>query len=169
VPPGGGPRLHDIQYLVEYGELLESAGRVPEAQARYRLLVEQQRLAAAQGSLDDTTAALVAADHGDPAEAVRLAEAEWSRRQGVFSAEALAWALHKAGRDAQALPLIEQAGALGRRDAVLDYRRGMILAGLGRAGDAVAALDQALALNPHFSPLHALVARRTLETLRGVR
>ena len=65
------------------------------------------------------TAALVAADHGDPAEAVRLAEAEWSRRQSIFSAEALAWALHAAGRDAEALPLIEQAGALGRRDATV--------------------------------------------------
>ena len=162
------------QYLLEYGELLESAGRLPEAQAQYRLLAEQQRLSAAQGSLDDTTAALVAADHGDPAEAVRLAEAEWSRRQSVFSAEALAWALHKAGRDAEALPLIEQAGELGRRDATLDYRRGMILAGLsrtdpGRTGDAVSALDEALATNPHFSPLHAPVALRTLETLRGVR
>jgi tetratricopeptide (TPR) repeat protein len=157
------------QYLLEYGELLESVGRLPEAQAQYRLLAEQQRLSAAQGSTDDVTAALVAADHGDPAEAVRLAEGEWSRRQSVFSAEALAWALHQAGRDAEALPLIEQAGALGRRDATLDYRRGMILAGLGRTGDAVAALDGALATNPHFSPLHAPAALRTLETLRGVR
>jgi tetratricopeptide (TPR) repeat protein len=157
------------QYLLEYGELLESAGRLPEARVQYRLLGEQQRLAAAQGSLDDTTAALVTADHGDPAEAVRLAEAEWSRRQSVFSAEALAWALHRAGRDAEALPLIERAGALGRRDAVLDFRRGMILAGLGRTGDAVAALETALTTNPHFSPLHAPAARRALETLRGGR
>ena len=120
------------QYLLEYGELLESAGRLPDARTQYRLLGEQQRLDAAQGSADDVTAALLAADHGDPAEAVRLAEAEWSRRQSIFSAEALAWALHAAGRDAEALPLIEQAGALGRRDATVDYRRGMILAALSR-------------------------------------
>ena len=62
-------------------------------------------------------AAQLAADHGDPAEAVRLAQAEWQRRQSVFSADALAWALHAAGRDAEALPLTERAGALGRRDA----------------------------------------------------
>ena len=157
------------QYLLEYGELLESAGRLPDALSQYRLLGEQQRLYAAQGSADDVTAALLAADHGDPAEAVRLAEAEWSRRQSIFSAEALAWALHAAGRDAEALPLIEQAGALGRRDATVDYRRGMILARLGpaRTGEAIAALDEALATNPHFSPLHASIARRTLETLRG--
>ncbi len=157
------------QYLLEYGELLESVGRLPDALSQYRLLGEQQRLYAAQGSADDVTAALLAADHGDPAEAVRLAEAEWSRRQSIFSAEALAWALHAAGRDAEALPLIEQAGALGRRDATVDYRRGMILARLGpaRTGEAIAALDEALATNPRFSPLHASIARRTLETLRG--
>ena len=160
------------QYLLEYGELLESAGRLPEARTQYRLLDEQQRLAAAQGSLDDATAALVAADHGNPAEAVLLAEAEWSRRQSIFSAEALAWALHAAGRDAEALPLIEQAGALGRRDAMTDYHRGMILAALSwtdaaRTGEAIAALDEALATNPHFSPLHAPIARQTLESLRG--
>ena len=110
----------------------------------------------------------MAADHGDPAEAVRLAEAEWQRRQSVFSADALAWALHAAGRDAEALPLLERAGALGRRDAAVDYHRGMILAGLGRTGEAAAALEQALATNPHFSPLHAGIARQTLDALRGL-
>ncbi len=157
------------QYLLEYGELLESAGRLPAAQAQYRLLGEQQRLYAAQGSVDDAAAALVAADHGDPAEAVRLAQAEWQRRQSVFSADPLAWALHKAGRDAEALPLVERAGALGRRDAIVDYHRGMIMAGLGRTDEAIAALGEALATNPHFSPLHARIARQTLETLRGPR
>ncbi len=156
------------QFLLEYGELLQSTGRLPAAQAQYRLLAEQQRLYAAQGSVDEAAAAQLAADHGDPAEAVRLAEAEWQRRQSVFSAEALAWALHAAGRDAEALPLIERAGALGRRDAAVDYRRGMILAGLGRTGAAAAALEQALATNPHFSPLHAGIARQTLDALRGM-
>jgi tetratricopeptide (TPR) repeat protein len=155
------------QYLLEYGELLQVAGRLPEAQAQFRLLAEQQRLYAAQGSLDDLAAAQVAADHGDPAEAVRLAEAEWQRRQSIFSADALAWALHAAGRDAEALPLVERAGALGRRDATVDYHRGMILAGLGRTGEAATALERALATNPHFSPLHAGIARQTLESLRG--
>ena len=162
------------QYLLEHGELLESAGRLGEAQDRYRLLAEQQRLYSAQGSSDDTTAALVAADHGNPAEALRLAQAEWTRRQSVFSAEALAWALHAAGRDAEALPMVERAGSLGRRDAMLDHRRGMILAGLSRTDpaytdEAITALDEALATNPHFSPLHAPVARQTLATLRGAR
>jgi tetratricopeptide (TPR) repeat protein len=157
------------QYLLEYGELLEAAGRAEDAQAQYRLLAEQQELAAAQGSVDDLTAAQVAADHGDPAEAVRLAQAEWDRRHSVFTADALAWALHKAGRSAEALAYAEQAAALGRRDAPEDFHRGMILASLGRTDEAIAALDEALRTNPYFSPLHAATAQRTLDELRAGR
>jgi tetratricopeptide (TPR) repeat protein len=157
------------QYLLEYGELLESAGRVDEARAQYRLIAEQQRLSAALGSSDDLAASQVAADHGDPAEAVRLAQAEWGRRQSVFTADALAWALHRAGRDAEALPYAERAAELGRRDAAADFHRGMILAALGRTGDAIGTLEQALATNPHFSPLHSATARQTLDALRGQR
>jgi tetratricopeptide (TPR) repeat protein len=157
------------QYLLEYGELLESAGRADEARAQYRLIADQQRLYAAQGSSDDLAASQVAADHGDPAEAVRLAQAEWDRRHSVFTADALAWALHRAGRDADALPYAEQAAQLGRRDATSTFHRGMILAALGRNGEAIAALEEALRINPHFSPLHAPAARQTLDALGAKR
>ncbi|MDN5749815.1 MAG: tetratricopeptide repeat protein [Pseudonocardia sp.] len=60
-------------YLLEYGELLQAAGRDEEAQAQYDVLAIQQRLYAAEGSTDDQVAALIAADHGEPAEALRLA------------------------------------------------------------------------------------------------
>jgi tetratricopeptide (TPR) repeat protein len=157
------------QYLLEYGELLESAGGADEARAQYRLIADQQRLDAAQGSTDDLMASQVAADHGDPAEAVRLAQAEWDRRQSVFTADALAWALHRAGRDADALPYAERAAQLGRRNATATFHRGMILAALGRTGDAIATLEEALRTNPHFSPLHAPVARQTLDALGAER
>jgi tetratricopeptide (TPR) repeat protein len=153
------------QYLLEYGELLESAGRADEARAQYRLIADQQRLQAAQGSTDELMASQLAADHGDPAEAVRLAQAEWDRRQSVFTADALAWALHRAGRDADALPYAERSAQLGGRDATATFHRGMILAALGRTGDAIATLEEALRTNPHFSPLHAPVARQTLDAL----
>ncbi|GAA3244851.1 tetratricopeptide repeat protein [Pseudonocardia petroleophila] len=151
------------QYLLEYGELLESAGRADEARAQYDVLAAAQQLYASSGSTDDQVAALVAADHGDPAEALRLAQGEWDRRQSMFSADALAWALHVNGRDAEALPFAELASATGWRNATHAYHRGMILAGLDRREDAIAALDEALAINPNFHPLHApdAVATRT--------
>ena len=45
----------------------------------------------------------------------------------------------------------------------------MILAALGRNDEAITALDEALATNPYFSPLHTATARQTLDTLRGQR
>ncbi|GLZ28420.1 hypothetical protein Lesp02_06100 [Lentzea sp. NBRC 105346] len=100
------------QHLVEYGEVLEKAGRRQEAAEQYDLALKQLRLLGG----DDLTAALIAADHGDPAEALRFAEAEWARRQSVFTADAMAWALHVNKRDAEARPFMAKALALGWKD-----------------------------------------------------
>ncbi|MCX6464199.1 MAG: hypothetical protein NTW05_11500 [Pseudonocardiales bacterium] len=153
------------QYLLEYGELLQAAGRDEDAQAQYDVLAAQQSLLAAEGSTDDQVAAIVAADHGDPAEALRLAEAEWDRRQSVFTADALAWALYVNDRAAEALGFAERADALGWRNATHDYHRGMILAALGRTAAATDALSEALATNPYFHPLHAPIARAVLDRM----
>ncbi|HVL85737.1 MAG TPA: tetratricopeptide repeat protein, partial [Pseudonocardia sp.] len=156
------------QYLLEYGELLEAAGRSDEAAEQYELLALQQRLYAAEGSTDDQVAALIAADHGDPAQALRLAQAEWDRRQSIFSADALAWALHVNGRHAEALEYARRAEALGWRNATHDYHRGMILAALGRTEEALAALKEAVTVNPHFNPLQAPRARATIAELEAL-
>ena len=153
------------QYVLEYGEMLQAVGRVEEAQAQYEVLAVQQALYAAEGSTDDQVAALIAADHGDPAEALRLAEAEWERRQSIFSADSLSWALYVNGRFDEALAYAEQAAALGWRNASYSYHRGMILAALDRSADAVAALNEALTINPKFNPLQAPEARATIERL----
>ena len=162
-------RVPLAQYLLEYGELLESAGRVAEAQAQYRLIAEQQRLYADAGLVRRPRGVAGGGRPRRPRRGGPAGEAEWDRRQSVFTADALAWALHRAGRDAEALPYAERAAQLGRRDATADFHRGMILAALGRTAEAIAALDEALATNPHFSPLHAATARQTLDTLRGQR
>ncbi|MGH3699695.1 MAG: tetratricopeptide repeat protein [Pseudonocardiaceae bacterium] len=157
------------QYVLEYGELLESVGQGPQARGQYDLLTAQQQLYAAQGSVDDLVASQVAADHGNPTDALRSAQREWTRRQSVFSADALAWALHVNGRDSDALAYADKAAALGWRNATFAYHRGMILTSLGRAVDARAALSQALVINQHFSPLAAPRARQTLAELGGPR
>lgn len=155
------------QYLTEYGELLDAAGRGPEAARQYALITQQHRLLQLQGATDDLSAALFLADHGDKAEALRRAEAEWGKRRSVFAADALAWALHVNGRSAEALPLAEQAASLGWRNATLSYHRGMMLAALGRADEAAGLLEEALRINPHFSVPHAPNATRVLGELRS--
>ena len=107
-------------------EALEKAGRPDEARTQYDLALRQLR---ALGG-DDLAFALIAADHGDPAEALRSAEKEWARRQSVFTADAMAWALHVNKRSAEALPYADRAVALGWRDPEVLRHRSEILGSL---------------------------------------
>lgn len=153
-------------YLVEYGNYLLSVGDTDEAQAQFALFDTTQAIFKANGVRDSLTVALLAADQGRPEEAVRAAEQEWSQRQNIDAADALAWALHSAGRDAEALPYAEQATGLGRNAAFL-YHRGVIEQSLAMDSAARRSLDAALRANPYFSPLHAPQAREALAALGG--
>jgi tetratricopeptide (TPR) repeat protein len=122
-------RAPQPQYLLEYAELLIKAGQQAEAGRQFAIITQQQRLLESQGATDDLSAALIAADHGDKAEALRRAEAEWARRQSVFAADAMAWALHVNGRDAEALTYADKAVANGWRNPAVTGHRTAILAG----------------------------------------
>ncbi len=117
------------QYFVEYAELLTKAGKPDEAAQQLAIVAQQQKLLESQGATDDLSASLIAADHGDKAEALRRAEAEWARRQSVFVADAMAWALHANGRDTEALVYADKAVANGWRNPVVVGHRNAILAG----------------------------------------
>lgn len=157
------------EYLVEFGEYLESQGRDEEAEQQFALVETVRALFVANGVSDDLTAALFAADHGDPAAALAAAQAEFDRRQNIDSHDALAWALHSAGRDAEALPHAQEATALGGASALFLYHRGVIEASVGQLDQARVTLTQALGTNPHFSPLHAPRAEELLSSLDGRR
>ncbi|WP_324275383.1 hypothetical protein [Blastococcus brunescens] len=155
------------EHLVEFGAYLESQGRTDEAGQQFALVETVRALFEASGASDDLTMALFAADHGDPAAALAAAQAEYDRRQNVDSHDALAWALHAAGRDAEALPHAQQATALGGRNALFLYHRGVIEAALGQDDQARTSLAEALETNPYFSPLHAPRAEELLGSLGG--
>ena len=72
-------------------------------------------------------------------------------------------ALRAAGRPEEALRYADQVFALGTRNALTHYHRGMILFDLGRDADARAELETALRTNPHFSVVHAPAARAALK------
>jgi tetratricopeptide (TPR) repeat protein len=52
-----------------------------------------------------------------PADALRVAQVEARRRQDIYTLDALAWALHKNGRSAEAKREIEKALKVGTKDA----------------------------------------------------
>lgn len=159
-------RLPLPEFVIALGELYESQGKTNEAQRQYGLVRAMQQLNADSGVDVDLELALFDADHGaDPAAAVARARAAYERRPSIYAADALAWALHRAGEHAEALRLSQEALRLKTRDANLHFRAGMIALAAGDPAAARARLSEALAINPHFSPLRAPLAQRALEEL----
>lgn len=155
------------EHLVEYGEFLLAIGEDDEARDQFAVLAAVRQLFEASGVSDDLGVALFEADHGDPDAAVAAAEAEFDRRQNIDAHDALGWALHKAGRHAEALEHARAATALDGASASSLYHRGAIEAALGRTRDARATLAGALDRNRFFSPLFAPRAERLLASLGG--
>lgn len=148
-------RLPLPEFVVSYGELLEATGQTAEAQEQYDTLRLIQKLFAANGQDVDTELALFEADHGTPAAAVASAEKALAKRpDGIFTQDAYAWALHAAGRSAEALPYAQKAVRLGFRYPSFSYHLGAIALAAGDRVTAKAALTRVATLNPGFSPLH---------------
>jgi tetratricopeptide (TPR) repeat protein len=151
------------QYVIELGDLYAADGQRELARQQYDLLRAEERLFAANGVNVDLELALFDADHRtSPDAGVRAARAEWSRRHSVNVADALAWALHAAGNDREALRYSRFALRLGTRSALFHFHKGMIERSLGQLAAARADLATALEINPHFSPLWAPVAAKAL-------
>ena len=158
--------LPSPEVLVQYGELLEATGDTEAAQEQYDVVRATQQLFAANGQDVDTELALFEADHGDPQDAVASAEKAYAKRPlSIFTQDAYAWALHKAGRTREALPIARQALRLGLRSPALLARVGTIEAAAGDRAAAAKTLGRAIALNPDFSPLHGPRAQELLASL----
>ncbi|MEE4492363.1 tetratricopeptide repeat protein [Streptomyces sp. BE230] len=149
------------QFLAEAVELGgEDGSRVRTERAA---LDAQVRLLRVSGGPVDPHLALYVADHGDPDVAVGLMRGEWKRARSVIVADALGWALHRAGHDSEALGYARKAAGTGWGNALFRYHRGVIEHAVGLP-DGSCHLREALALNPHFSPYHVPLARRLLKT-----
>lgn len=153
-------------YVIELGELLEATGQGAAAKEQYDVVRAIQQLFAAAGANVDVELALFEADHGTPATALGYAAAAYKTRpDAILVQDAYAWALHAAGRDAEALPIAQRALRLGTNLPVLHYHLGVIQAAVGAREEAKRSLSAALALNPEFNPLQAPKARALLKTL----
>jgi tetratricopeptide (TPR) repeat protein len=94
--------------------------------------------------------------------ALELARRERARRGDIYTEDALAWALYRAGAMADAAPVMARAVRHGTLDARLLFHHGAILVAGGKVDAGRAALRRALDLNPHFDVLGAREARRLL-------
>ncbi|WP_420035988.1 hypothetical protein ACN2WE_30580 [Streptomyces sp. cg28] len=156
-------------YLLALGELQQSLGRPDQAQDQYRVLRAQDAVRKETGARPDTDAILFEADHGDPRAAVGMGHQAIAARPFIAVHDAYAWALHRAGRDQEALAEANRALALGTRSALLLFHRAMIHQSLGHTAKARGDLRRALAIDAHFHPVHAPEARAALDRIDGPR
>ena len=94
------------------------------------------------------------------------AQAEMRTRRDVYGWDLLGWALHRAGRDAEAREAMVRALAMGTRDPMLYFHAGVIDAALGRRESARRHLEMALEINPRWHPFQPDEAREILGRLR---
>ena len=162
-------RLPLPEYVVALGETELAAGRAAEARRDLALVGAEERLLQANGVNTDVDLALFEANHGSAARAVALARRAWAAAPSVRSADALGWALTRAGQPAGRPRLgPARAGAGLARPGLPELPRRAERARPRRPRGRAALLRAALADNPRFSP-PAPRARRALEALREAR
>ncbi|GAP48217.1 tetratricopeptide repeat protein [Streptomyces azureus] len=137
------------QFLLETLELRRAAGDSRQGSERAALSA-QVRMVRADGGPVDPHLILYAADHGDPEVAVELGRREWKHARSVIVADALGWALHRAGQHTEALAYARRAAATGWKNALFRYHRGAIEQALAMP-EGSRHLSEADALNPHLS------------------
>jgi len=150
--------------LYDLGEALRRAGRKREARDAFAEFEAKAR--AEMEGADNANRELIAyyVDRAHkPAEALRIARREVSRRRDVYTLDAYAWALQANGQVREARAQMNAALAVGVRDSKLLYHAGVIKARLGDREAAARDLRDSLALGPDSEV--AAAARAALKTL----
>lgn len=158
-------RLPYPEHVIALGEAQLAAGRRADARESFALVDAQRRLLAANRINTDVEIALFEADYGDPERGVRFARSAWRRAPGFRSADALGWALTRAGRPAEGVRFTETAVRRGTRDPLTLTHAGLAAQAAGRPVSARRNLRRALELNSRFSPIWAPRARRALRSV----
>ena len=153
-------RLPLPEYVIGLGEAELAAGRRAAGRRDLMLVQVQERLLASAGVNTDVELAIYEADHGDRDRAVTLAREAWAQAPSVRAADALGWALTRAGRVDDGLRWARRALRLGSLDPTFRYHAGIAA---GNTAEGRRNLRVALKHGLDAYPLHANRARAALE------
>jgi len=159
-------RLPLTTILILLAETDQARGAKGAAERDLEVVRAQQRLLRAAGARPDAELIVFEANYGEPGEAVQLGRRLWAEAPSVRSADALGWALTRAGRPGEGLAWARRALRLGSRDPLFHLHAGLAAKAAGRPGVAVRELRTAVAGRAALSPLRAREARAALEALR---
>ncbi|HZF49293.1 MAG TPA: tetratricopeptide repeat protein [Polyangiaceae bacterium] len=103
----------------------------------------------------------------EAAEAIKLAEEELKVRADIYTEDALAWALYRAGKFAEARAASDKAIRLGTKDARLLYHAGAIRIAQGEKAAGEKLVLEALKLNPKFDVTGSAEAEKLVDRASG--
>ena len=145
-------RLPLTTSLVLLAEVEHALGRRRAANGDLAAARVQHRLLGSNGTRPDAEAVLFEANHGSAAQAVRLGRRVWRAAPSIRSADALGWALTRAGRPSAGLAWARRALGTGSRDPLFSLHAGVAARRSGRPAEAerylTAAVRGVAALSP---------------------
>ena len=154
--------------LYDLAEALELAGRVEDAQKAFK---EFEAKSLAESSRKDNSSRELVfyyADHAhQPAKALEIARQEFAWRHDVYTLDAYAWALHVNGQDVEARTQIDQALAVGVRDAKLFAHAGVIALKVGDRVKSENFLRESVSLHTNGSEQAVLLLADLQHTTSG--
>jgi tetratricopeptide (TPR) repeat protein len=152
--------------LILLAETNAARGDERAAEVDLEVVRTQQRLLRAAGTRPDAELLVFEANYGDAGAAVELGRRLWREAPSVRSADALGWALTRAGRPGEGLAWARRALRLGSRDPLFHLHAGLAAKAAARAGTAARELRTALSGRTALSPLRAREARAALADLQ---
>ena len=157
-------RLPLPEYVIALGETELAAGRAAGRRgATSRWCARSSSCSPRRASNTDVELALFEADHGSPARGVALAARRGRSAPSVRSADALGWALTRAGDPRAGLRWAHRALRLGSLDPMFRFHAGMTALAAGRPAEG--RRDLRLALAHGLARVPAARARSAREAL----
>ena len=154
-------RLPAPEYAILLGDVLTRAGNAREAKEAYGVVRALERILTANGVRTDLSTALFDLDRGERVhDALARARAAYRAAPGLSAADAVAWGLYRVGACSGAREWSKRALALGTKDGLFLFHRGMIERCLAGAAGGRPWFRRALEANPTFSLRWAPVAER---------